>query len=64
MAQSSLAPTRRERPVGVRRLVGLLPALRAELERQREFRIEQLAHLITHDEHRMPMLGHGPRATD
>lgn len=41
-----------------------LPALRQELERQRDFRKEQLAHLIAHDENRTSLAGYGPRATD
>jgi DnaK suppressor protein len=52
----------RRRPVGSRRLVRQLPALRKELERQRDFRNEQLAHLVAHDENRMSLVGYGPRA--
>lgn len=53
MVQLSLASSRRK-----------LPALRAELERQRDFRKEQLAHLVAHDENRTSLAGYGPRATD
>lgn len=41
-----------------------MSALRAELERQRDFRREQLAHLVAHDENRTSLAGYGPRATD
>jgi RNA polymerase-binding transcription factor DksA len=61
VVQSSLASSRR-RPAGSRLLVRQLPALREELERQRDFRNEQLAHLIAHDESRISLAGYGPRA--
>jgi DnaK suppressor protein len=64
MVQPSLDSSRRQRPVGSRRLVRQLPALRKELERQRDFRNEQLAHLIAHDESRTSLVGYGPRAMD
>lgn len=51
--QLPLAPSQRQ-----------LPALRAELEQQRDFRKEQLAHLVAHDENRTSLAGYGPRATD
>ncbi|GAA5134828.1 TraR/DksA family transcriptional regulator [Pseudonocardia adelaidensis] len=53
MVQSSLARSRRQ-----------LPALREELERQRDFREEQLAHLLAHDEIRTSPSGHEPHAAD
>jgi DnaK suppressor protein len=64
MVQSSLVSSRRRRPAGSRWLVRHLPALREELERQRDFRNEQLAYLIAHDENRMSLAGYGPRAMD
>jgi RNA polymerase-binding transcription factor DksA len=64
MVQSSLASSRRQRPVGSRRLVRQLPALREELERQHDFRKEQLAHLIAHTDNRTSLAGYGPRAMD
>jgi DnaK suppressor protein len=53
MVQLSVASSRRR-----------LPALREELERQRDFRREQLAHLVAHDENRASSPGYGPRAAD
>ena len=64
MVQSSLASSRWQCQVGARWLVRRLPALREELERQREFRTEQLAHLVAHDENRTSLVGYGPRAMD
>jgi RNA polymerase-binding transcription factor DksA len=64
MIQPSLDSSRRRRPVGSRRLVRQLPALRKELERQREFRSEQLAHLSAHDQNQASLVGYGPRAMD
>jgi DnaK suppressor protein len=64
MVQSSLASSRRQRPVGGRWLVRHLPALREELESQRDFRKEQLAHLIAHNENRTSLAGYGPHAVD
>ncbi len=64
MTQPSLAPSRRRPQTRDRRLVRHLPALRDELERQRDFRDEQLAHLTAHDENRMSLTGYGPRAVD
>jgi DnaK suppressor protein len=64
MVQPSLDSSRRQRPVSSRRFVRQLPAMRKELERQRDFRNEQLAHLIAHDENRTSLVGYGPRATD
>jgi RNA polymerase-binding transcription factor DksA len=64
MVQPSLDSSRRQCPVGSRRLVRQLPALRKELERQRDFRNEQLAHLSAHDENRASLVGYGPRAMD
>jgi DnaK suppressor protein len=64
MVQPSLDSSRRQRPVGSRWLVRQLPAMRKELERQRDFRNEQLAHLIAHDENRTSLVGYGPRAMD
>lgn len=61
---SSLASSRPQGPVGTRWLVRQLPALREELQRQRDFRTEQLAHLIAHDDNRMSLAGYGPRAKD
>jgi DnaK suppressor protein len=63
MVQPSLASSRRQHP-GARWLVRQLPALRHELERQRDFREEQLAHLVAHDESGTSLIGYGPRATD
>jgi DnaK suppressor protein len=62
MTQPSLASSRRHPQVSSRWLVRHLPALRDELERQRDFREEQLAHLIVHDENRTSLTGYGPRA--
>jgi DnaK suppressor protein len=59
----SLASSRRQY-AGARWLVRQLPALRKELERQRDFRKEQLAHLIAHDENWTSLVGYGPRAMD
>jgi RNA polymerase-binding transcription factor DksA len=64
VVQPSLDSSQRQRPVGSRRLVRRLPALRKELERQRDFRSEQLAHLIAHDENRTSLVGYEPRAMD
>jgi DnaK suppressor protein len=63
MGQSSLALSRRPH-AGARWLVRQLPALRDELERQRDFREEQLAHLLAHDENGASSIGPGARATD
>ena len=52
----------RQRPVGDRRLDRHLPALRKELEKLRDFRNEQLAHLLAHDKNRKSLAGYGPRA--
>jgi DnaK suppressor protein len=38
--------------------------LRDELERQLEFRKEQLAHLIEHDKNRTSLTGYGPQALE
>jgi RNA polymerase-binding transcription factor DksA len=62
MVQSSLAFSRRQYPGGNRRLIRHLPALRVELEQQRDFRNEQLAHLLDHNENRASLAGYGPRA--
>jgi DnaK suppressor protein len=62
--QPSLDSSRQQRPVGSRWLVRQLLTLRKELERQRDFRSEQLAHLIAHDENRASLVGYGPRAMD
>jgi DnaK suppressor protein len=62
VVQSSLASVRQQ--PGDRWLVRQLPALRDELERQRDFRREQLAHLIAHDENGTSLVGYGPRAMD
>jgi DnaK suppressor protein len=61
MAHPSLTSSR-QRPVGCRRLVRHLPALREELEKLRDFRHEQLAHLLAHDQNRTSLAGYGPRA--
>lgn len=61
---SSLASSRRHPQARSRWLVRHLPALRDELERQRDFRNEQLAHLIAHDENRVSLTGYGPHAMD
>jgi RNA polymerase-binding transcription factor DksA len=61
---TSLASADRNPQVRSRRLIRHLPALRDELERQREFREEQLAHLTAHDENRKSLAGYGPRALD
>jgi DnaK suppressor protein len=53
-----------QHPVGSRRLVRQLPALRKELDRQWDFRREQVAHLFAHDENRASLVGYGPRAMD
>jgi RNA polymerase-binding transcription factor DksA len=47
-----------------RRGAGQLLALREELQRQRDFRTEQLAHLDTHDDQGPALMGYGPRAAD
>jgi DnaK suppressor protein len=39
-----------------------LPSLREELEKLRDFRNEQLAHLLAHDKNRTSLAGYGPRA--
>jgi DnaK suppressor protein len=36
--------------------------MRKELERQRDFRKEQLTHLLAHDADRTSLVGYGPRA--
>jgi DnaK suppressor protein len=64
MVQSSLESSPRQRPVGDRWLARHLPALREELQRQRDFRNEQLAHVVAHDENRDLLVGYGPRAMD
>jgi DnaK suppressor protein len=64
MVQSVLASSTRQPSIGGRWLARHLPALREELERQRDFRHVQLAHLIAHDENRTSLLGYGPRAMD
>lgn len=51
-------------PRGDRRLALRLPDLRAELERQRDFRDEQLALLVAHEHTRVPPPGPEPRAGD
>ncbi len=51
----------RQRPVGDSRLDRHLPALREELEKLRDFRHEQLAHLLAHDQNRTSLAGYGPR---
>jgi RNA polymerase-binding transcription factor DksA len=61
MVQSSLLSSR-QLPVGSRRLIRQLPTLRKELEKLRDFRHEQLAHLLAHDENRTSLAGYGPRA--
>jgi DnaK suppressor protein len=63
MVHSSLASSR-DQHAGARWLARRLPALRDELERQRDFREEQLAHLLAHDENGASLVGYGPRATD
>jgi RNA polymerase-binding transcription factor len=52
----------RQRPLGSGRLVRHLPTLRRELEELREFRHEQLDHLLAHDKNRTSLAGYGPRA--
>jgi RNA polymerase-binding transcription factor DksA len=64
MVQSFLESSPRQRPVGDRWLARQLPALREELQRQRDFRNEQLAHLVAHEENRDSLAGYGPRALD
>lgn len=64
MLQPSLAPPPAPVPVDRRPLPRHLPGLRRELERQRDFRIEQLAHLTTHWRDRSSSAGYGPRAHD
>jgi RNA polymerase-binding transcription factor DksA len=61
MAHPSLARSR-WRPVGSPGLVRHLPGLREELESLRDFRREQLVHLLAHDENRTALTGYGPRA--
>jgi RNA polymerase-binding transcription factor DksA len=61
MVQSSLTSSR-QRPVGSRRLIQHLPTLRKELEKLRDFRHEQLEHLLAHDKNRTSLAGYGPRA--
>jgi DnaK suppressor protein len=61
MTQSALASSRRHPHVNSR-LIRHLPVLHDELERQRDFRKEQLAHLVAHDENRASLVGYGPRA--
>jgi DnaK suppressor protein len=62
MVQPFLASSRPQRSAGSGWLVRHLPALREELDRQRDFRREQLAHLLAHDENRTSLAGYGPRA--
>jgi RNA polymerase-binding transcription factor DksA len=64
MVQPSLAAPRGQRQAASRRLVRQLPALRDELERQRDFREEQLAHLNTHENNRTLLAGYGPHTAD
>jgi RNA polymerase-binding transcription factor DksA len=64
MVQSFLESSPRQRSAGGHWLARQLPALRAELERQRDFRTEQLAHLVAHDENRTSLAGYGPHAMD
>jgi RNA polymerase-binding transcription factor DksA len=61
MAHPSLTSSR-QRPAGSRRLVRHLPRLREELEKLRDFRHEQLDHLLEHDKNRTSLAGYGPRA--
>jgi DnaK suppressor protein len=58
---TSVLSSPRPRPVADPALSRRLPELRAELRRQRAFRIEQVAHLDAHDEEPVPP-GNGPRA--
>jgi DnaK suppressor protein len=60
---SSLVSSQRQH-AGARWLARQLPALRDELERQRDFREEQLAHLLAHDGNGASSTGYGPRTTD
>jgi RNA polymerase-binding transcription factor DksA len=62
MIQSPASPTR-PRPV-TPWTPRELPALREELERQRDFRTEQLAQLDAHDDARATLAGYGARAAD
>jgi DnaK suppressor protein len=64
MVQSSSEASPRQRSAGGRWLILHLSALRVELEQQRDFRNEQLAHLVAHAEGRSSLAGYGPRATD
>jgi RNA polymerase-binding transcription factor DksA len=64
MVQPTVGALRRRFPRGDRRLARQLPALRAELERQRDFRDEQLAHLVAHEHTHTALIGYGPRAAD
>jgi DnaK suppressor protein len=64
MIQSSLSSMQRQRPGAAPELFRQLPALREELQRQRNFRTEQLAHLNAHDDNRAALAGYGPRAAD
>jgi DnaK suppressor protein len=63
MIQASLAPSPRPCSVAAPRLARQLPALREELQQQRDFRAEQLAHLITPDANRTALAGYGFRKT-
>jgi DnaK suppressor protein len=56
MVHSSLALSRQ--------LGRQLPTLRKELEKLRDFRNEQLAHLLAHDKNRKSLAGYGPRANE
>jgi RNA polymerase-binding transcription factor len=61
MVQPSLTSSR-QHPVGSRRLIRHLPTLRKELEKLRDFRHEQLGHLLAHEKNRTSLVGYGPRA--
>jgi DnaK suppressor protein len=64
MVQSFLAPSLRQRPIGPGRPARRLSALREELERQRDFRTEQLGQLFVPGDSRAAPVGSPPRARD
>jgi RNA polymerase-binding transcription factor DksA len=63
MIQSSPSSSTRPRP-DTPVTAPELPALREELQRQRDFRTEQLAQLDAHDDTRTTPVEHSPRAAD
>lgn len=64
MLHPCLAPPAGPTPIGPRRLARHLPGLRRELERQRDFRVEQLAQLLACEGIGPSSRGPGPHAHD